>query len=396
VRCDGLTDWMNFSRTARLARRIRRAGATRQRDDEATAAAIPWCMRDLAAMHARDLPHDRQPQPGAGRSGAGRAVKRLEYPFAILRPDARACVLDHDLRTVGRGCDTDFSGPTGMRMRVFEQIADQPTQQQRVTLHAHRRAGHFTIEVRRLFGGQSQQFHGLGALQAVGGIQPAVEQQFADECVELEDVALQLGVRRLVGQSIDEQAHARQRRPQFMRTVGQQHLVSAYQLLDALIGELLLNSLLDASNRLERTEAVELLALAAEEAAHFDREVSGTPVSVEGDPLLLRRLIRNLLENAHAHAGGATEIRVAPAADGAQVVIEDAGPGVRPEDRERIFEPFFRAPGAASAGAGLGLAIVRQIARVHGGEVAHAPRDGGGSRFIVTLPRRTSAADPAG
>jgi signal transduction histidine kinase len=166
--------------------------------------------------------------------------------------------------------------------------------------------------------------------------------------------------------------------------------------LDALIGELLLNSRLDAANRLERVEAVELLALTAEEAAHFDREVSGTPVTVQGDPLLLRRLIRNLLENARAHAGGATEIRVAPAADGAQVVIEDAGAGVKPEDRERIFEPFYRAPGATSAGAGLGLAIVRQIARVHGGEVAHAPRDGGGSRFIVTLPRRTSAADPAG
>ena len=144
-------------------------------------------------------------------------------------------------------------------------------------------------------------------------------------------------------------------------------------------------------------EPVELLALAAEEAAHFDREVSGTPVTVEGDPLLLRRLIRNLLENARVHAGGATEIRVAPSADGAQLVIEDAGPGVKPAKIANGYSsPFSARRAPQSAGAGLGLAIVRQIARVHGGEVAYAPRDGGGSRFIVTLPRRTSAADRVG
>src|SRR5690606_18538789 len=80
--------------------------------------------------------------------------------------------------------------------------------------------------------------------------------------------------------------------------------------LDALIGELLLTSRLDATRRPDRVEAVDLLALAAEEAAHFDREVSGDPVVVQGDPVLLRRLLRNLLENARTHAGGATEIRV--------------------------------------------------------------------------------------
>jgi signal transduction histidine kinase len=157
--------------------------------------------------------------------------------------------------------------------------------------------------------------------------------------------------------------------------------------LDALIGELLLSSRLEATGRPDRIEPVELLALAAEEAAYFDLEVGGQPVSVAGDPMLLRRLLRNLLENARTHGGGAMDIRVEPQAAGARIVVEDAGPGVPPEDRERIFDVFYRRPDAApTAGAGLGLSIVRQIARVHGGDVKYEPREAGGSRFVVTLP----------
>lgn len=157
--------------------------------------------------------------------------------------------------------------------------------------------------------------------------------------------------------------------------------------LDTLIGELLLASRLDAAKRPDRVESLELLALAAEEAAHYDREVTGDPVTIAGDALLLRRLIRNLLENARLHAGGASDIRVTRQDGGARIVIEDAGPGIPAEDRERIFEPFYRRrePGEA-AGAGLGLSIVRQIARVHGGDVKYETREGAGSRFIVTLP----------
>jgi len=161
--------------------------------------------------------------------------------------------------------------------------------------------------------------------------------------------------------------------------------------LDALIGELLLASRLEAAKRPERVESVDLLALVAEEAAYFDREVSGSAVSIEGDPLLLRRLVRNLIENARVHAGGASDIRVGRVDTGAVLVVEDAGPGIAAEDRERIFEPFYRRQGAAQfSGTGLGLSIVRQIARLHGGEVQYTPRDGGGSRFTVTMPARVS------
>jgi two-component system, OmpR family, sensor histidine kinase RstB len=161
--------------------------------------------------------------------------------------------------------------------------------------------------------------------------------------------------------------------------------------LDALIDEMLLASRLDALNSLERAEDVDLLALAAEEAAHFDRSVEGQPIIVHGDPGLLRRMIRNLLANAERHGGGASRIHVdAEASGAARLVVEDRGPGVGDGDRERIFEPFYRgrSAGATLEGAGLGLAIVRQIARAHGGEVSYAPVEGGGSRFSVTLPVR--------
>ena len=157
--------------------------------------------------------------------------------------------------------------------------------------------------------------------------------------------------------------------------------------LDSLIGEMLLSSRLDVAHGIERAEPVDLLALAAEEAAHFDLEVSGDAVTVDADSMLLRRLLRNLLENARVHAGGATAVRVERTGRHAHIVVEDAGSGVSGADRERIFEPFFRASTATqSSGAGLGLSIVRQIARAHGGTVEYAPRPEGGSRFTVTLP----------
>jgi signal transduction histidine kinase len=112
-------------------------------------------------------------------------------------------------------------------------------------------------------------------------------------------------------------------------------------------------------------------------------------VTVEGDRLLLRRLVRNLLENARRYAGdGPIEISVAP--EGARAVLEvrDHGPGVPAEERERIFEPFYRRAATAESGrgSGLGLALVRDIAGRHGGNVVCLAAEGGGSRFRVDLP----------
>jgi signal transduction histidine kinase len=109
---------------------------------------------------------------------------------------------------------------------------------------------------------------------------------------------------------------------------------------------------------------------------------------VRGEERLLRRAVRNLLENARRYGGDGVEARL-DAADGAvRLIVCDRGPGVPEAYRERIFEPFFRLPGHAEreGGVGLGLALVRQIAERHGGEVRCAPREGGGSCFTLTLP----------
>ena len=133
--------------------------------------------------------------------------------------------------------------------------------------------------------------------------------------------------------------------------------------LDALIDEVLLASRLDAVRAPERAEDVDLLALAAEEAARYELEAQGEPAVVRGDPRLLRRMIRNLLENARRHGAPPIEVRVSKN----KIQVCDAGAGVPEAERERIFEPFYR-PAGSKEGVGLGLALVRQIARRHGGE----------------------------
>ncbi len=151
--------------------------------------------------------------------------------------------------------------------------------------------------------------------------------------------------------------------------------------LDALIEDLLLASRLDTVLGPPRTEAVELLALAAEEAVRTGATVEGEPTFLEGDPRLLRRLLRNLLENAARHGGGAAEVSVRST----ELVVADRGPGVPEAERERIFEPFYRPAGhkEGDGGVGLGLALVRQIAHHHGATVRVEAREGGGSRFIL-------------
>jgi two-component system, OmpR family, sensor histidine kinase RstB len=155
--------------------------------------------------------------------------------------------------------------------------------------------------------------------------------------------------------------------------------------LDALIDEILLASRLDAVQAREAEEDVDLLALAAEECARYEgAELHGEPVALRGDPRLLRRLIRNLLENAARHGAPPVEVRVGRGVIGAEIAVCDRGAGVPEAERERVFEPFFRHPGAKD-GAGLGLALVRQIARRHGGDAHWLAREGGGSCFIVEL-----------
>jgi len=163
--------------------------------------------------------------------------------------------------------------------------------------------------------------------------------------------------------------------------------------LDALVEEVLLASRLDAGAALDLSEPVDLLGIAAEEAARVDAEVEavGPPQHLvrPGNERLLRRALRNLLENARRYGGGEIQAQVVAADDGAvQLRVCDRGAGVPEDLRERIFEPYFRLPGHAEreGGVGLGLSLVRQIAGAHGGSVRCEPREGGGSCFVIRLP----------
>jgi len=160
--------------------------------------------------------------------------------------------------------------------------------------------------------------------------------------------------------------------------------------LDALVEEVLLASRLDAKADLGRPERIDLLGLAVEEGARVDAVVEGRPAAVVGDERLLRRALRNLLENARRYGGGSINVAVEAGRPGGMVAVRvcDRGPGVPEPMRERIFEPFFRLPGHAeqAGGVGLGLSLVKQIAERHRGRVRCDAREGGGSCFVVDLP----------
>ncbi len=168
--------------------------------------------------------------------------------------------------------------------------------------------------------------------------------------------------------------------------------------LDQLIDEILLASRLDArATDVGTLEPVDLAGLAAEESARADAELATAgagPFVVQGVARLLRRAIRNLLENARRYADG--PVRVDMAVEDGNVVlrVRDRGPGVPPAQRERIFEPFYRLPGASErdGGVGLGLALVRSIARRHNGQVHCEDQPGGGACFTLRLPRRPAPA----
>jgi signal transduction histidine kinase len=157
--------------------------------------------------------------------------------------------------------------------------------------------------------------------------------------------------------------------------------------LDWLVDEILLASRLDVVTAVANEE-VDLLALAAEECARYDEtQLEGSPATIRGDPRLLRRLLRNLLENARRHGSPPTQIRIAQTAAAATVTVWDAGAGLPPTEFENVFRPFYRPANSRNpSGSGLGLALVRQIARRHGGDAVCSTLADGCSGFVVTLP----------
>ena len=165
--------------------------------------------------------------------------------------------------------------------------------------------------------------------------------------------------------------------------------------MELLVDDLLLLARTDA-DAIEIVTSDTDLALAAAEATEALEAVAATvgvrlaldlePAPVSGDEARLRQLAGILVDNAirHSPAGGRVTVTVRP---GALLTVDDEGPGIAPEHLDKVFERFWRAPGAAAEGTGLGLAIARWIAERHGGSIHAENRSPGpGARFVVRIP----------
>lgn len=118
-------------------------------------------------------------------------------------------------------------------------------------------------------------------------------------------------------------------------------------------------------------------------------ESNSTPVFVQGDPVGLREMVGNLVDNAvrYTPSGGHVTAKVESLPGYVRVSVEDNGPGIPPSDRERVFERFYRGLGTNQEGSGLGLSIVREIARLHEASVrCEDGSDGRGVRFCIDIP----------
>jgi signal transduction histidine kinase len=136
-----------------------------------------------------------------------------------------------------------------------------------------------------------------------------------------------------------------------------------------------------------RQAVAETLPFAHTRAVEFELFASG-PAFVSGDPLALGLLVRNLTDNAarYSPAGSRVEVRLSEDASGVRLEVDDAGPGIAEEDRERVFDRFFRRGEAGATGSGLGLAIVRSAAAAHGASVELSRSPLGGLRVSVRVP----------
>jgi len=168
------------------------------------------------------------------------------------------------------------------------------------------------------------------------------------------------------------------------------------QRLKGMVARLLLLSRADAGTLRPRREPIDLAAcveelcedlVALQPELHLERELE--PVQVAGDPSLLPLIPRNLLDNAAKHGDPAGPIRVTLRAEGQRALlrVENAGPAIEGEARERVFDRFYRVDPARGreAGAGLGLSLARELARAHGGELSLLP--GEATVFELWLPR---------
>jgi PAS domain S-box-containing protein len=163
--------------------------------------------------------------------------------------------------------------------------------------------------------------------------------------------------------------------------------------LDRIVTDLLDLDRLQRGGLLPRLRRVDLGKLVRQLVTRTDAvterrlQLDTGPVHVNADTTMVERIVENLLANAVKHTPGDSRIwvRVERTDEGALIIVEDDGPGVRPQDRERIFEPFAQGPSPGPGGAGVGLALVTKFAELHDGRAWVQERAGGGASFRVQL-----------
>ncbi|HEX6208184.1 MAG TPA: HAMP domain-containing sensor histidine kinase [Actinomycetota bacterium] len=168
--------------------------------------------------------------------------------------------------------------------------------------------------------------------------------------------------------------------------------------LSRLVADLETMAAADAAGFSLKRERVDLGAVArsvvsemagAFESAGVGIRVEAGDVEVDADPVRVRQMLGNLLSNAMKFTPVGGEVRVEVSAqDGCAVLrVADTGPGIPAEEIPRVFDRFFRGAGVRAGGSGVGLAVVRELARAHGGEVEVASRPGEGTAFTIRLPQ---------
>lgn len=175
-------------------------------------------------------------------------------------------------------------------------------------------------------------------------------------------------------------------------------LAATLRRMDRLVTQLLMLARGEGTRREREFERLDLAALLREGREEFLKQhpeaeielqsLSG-PVEIEGSEALLRAMFRNLLENAWEH-GGHAGLRITFTSGGAasvEILVEDDGPGFPSETAQDLFDPFVQMDRGSSAGAGLGLAVARSVAELHGGQIALRNRSSGGGTVIITLAR---------
>ena len=166
--------------------------------------------------------------------------------------------------------------------------------------------------------------------------------------------------------------------------------------LQRMIEDLLVLARSDADTPGRRSEAVDLDDIVLEEIRAFDHSAIAVDASrvsaaqVVGDPDELRRVVRNLIDNARRHATTTVDIELTERGTEATLIVADDGPGIPPEHRTDVFERFARLDESRTGGgrAGLGLAIVHDIITRYDGSISIDESPNGGARFVITIPTR--------